>query len=77
MPRPGYGNAAAQNVLCPLFRAVTQNEIRCESHVPESKVIAIQYRSAESCEKQRRIYCEENWERCEHYLAWKHMRWED
>jgi hypothetical protein len=77
MPRPGFGNTEAQTVLCPLFRAITPNEIRCESHVPESNGVAIQYRSTAAVEKQRRIYCEENWERCEHYLAWKHMRWED
>ena len=77
MPRKGFGNAEGENILCPLFRAVTPTEIRCESHVPESSIIAIRYRNAAMCEKQRRLYCEENWKRCEHYLAWKHLRWEE
>ena len=77
MPRASYGNAEGEAVLCPLFKAVTPNEIRCESHVPDSSVIAIRYRDIKACEKQRRLYCEENWQRCEHYIAWKHMRWED
>ena len=77
MPRKGYGNTEGENILCPLFKAVTPNEIRCESYVPESSVNAIRYRNTAACEKQRRIYCEENWKRCEHYLAWEHFRWED
>lgn len=77
MARKGYGNCEGENVLCPLFKAFTGNEIRCESHVPDSSVVVIRYRDVKKCDKQRRIYCEENWERCEHYLAWRHMRWED
>ena len=77
MPRAGYGNAEGENILCPLFKAFTGNEIRCESHVPESSAVVIRYRSEEACNKQRCLYCEDQWKRCEHYLAWKHLNWED
>ena len=50
---------------------------RAESHVPESSLVEIQYRSPKKCETQRKLYCEQNWKRCEHYLAWKHLRWEE
>ena len=75
MPRQGYGNAEGETILCPLFKAWAENEIRCESHVPESSIVAIRYRSTEAFEKQKRLYCEENWKRCEHYQAWLHLRW--
>lgn len=77
MPRQEYGNADGERVLCPLFKAWRTNEIRCESHVPESSVVVIQYRNTEAFEKQMRLYCEENWKRCEHYLAWLHLKWGD
>lgn len=77
MSRKDCGNTEGENVLCPLFKAFTPTTIRCESHVPDSSVVEIRYRNAENCEKQRQLYCEENWTRCEHYLAWKHMRWEE
>ena len=77
MPRSSYGNSECEAAVCPLIIATTQNEIRCKSHVPDSNEIAIRYRNTKDCEKQRRLYCEENYKRCEHYIAWKHLRWED
>lgn len=78
MSRPGYGNTNGEAAMCPLFKAFTPNTIRCESHVPESQTIEIRYANTKNCEKQRQIYCEgNNWERCEHYLAWVHMKWLD
>ena len=77
MSRKGYGNAEGENVLCPLFKVFTPNSIRCESHVPDSNGVEIRYRDTRKCELQRKLYCEGNWKRCEHYLAWRHMRWED
>lgn len=71
------GNTEAEYVLCPLFREFTKNTIRCESHVPDSNTIEIRYRDVKKCETQKKLYCEGNWKRCEHYLAWRHMRWED
>lgn len=72
-----YGNREGEAVLCPLFKSFTQNSIRCESHVPDSNAVEIQYKSTNKCETQRTLYCEGNWKRCEHYLSWLHMRWED
>ena len=77
MSRKGYGNTAGEKVLCPLFKAYTANEIRCERHVPDSSVTVLRYGDAEKCRAQRKLYCEKNWKRCEQYLAWKHFQWED
>ena len=77
MPRAEYGNTEGEAVLCPLFKGFTNNEIRCESHVPEASCVIIRYRNDKNCDKQRKLYCEENWKRCEHYLSWLHMKWED
>lgn len=71
------GNREGETILCPLFKSFTDHSIRCESHVPDSNAIEIKYQEPTRCEKQRRIYCEGNWKRCEHYLSWLHMRWED
>jgi hypothetical protein len=30
-----------------------------------------------ACRKQRKMFCEGCWDRCEHYLSWKHFNWED
>ena len=75
--RTEKGNTEAENVLCPLFRAYTTNAIRCESHVPDSTTIEIRYQDPKKCDLQRKLYCEGNWKRCEQFLSWKHMRWEE
>ena len=77
MSRKECGNTEGENILCPLFKAFSPNTIRCESHVPDSNAIEIRYRDTRKCDTQRKLYCEGNWKRCEHYLSWKHMRWED
>ena len=77
MGRPETGNREGENVLCPLFIAFTENELRCESHVPEANAAIMRYGDREACRRQRRLYCEGDWKRCEHFLAWKHFRWED
>ena len=77
MGRPETGNRDGENVLCPLFVAFTENELRCESHVPGANAVRLAYGDREECRKQRKLFCEGEWERCEHYLAWKHFRWED
>lgn len=74
----GYGNRnRAESVLCPLFRAYRQNGIRCASHVPESSTVEICYQNSAACEKQRKLFCEGEWQRCEHYRSWEHMNWID
>ena len=77
MGRPGEGNRAGENVLCPLFVAFTENELRCSPHMPEAAATIIRYSDRQACWSQRKLYCEGNWKRCEHYLAWKHFNWED
>lgn len=77
MGRPGEGNRDGEAVLCPLFVSFTDNEIRCKPHVPEASATRICYSNKNTCNKQRTMYCEGNWERCEHYLSWKHFAWED
>ena len=72
-----HGNRDSEYILCPLYRCYTSNTIRCESHVPEADVMELKYWDAKKCEKQRKLYCEGNWKRCEHYISWKHMNWID
>ena len=77
MGRPGSGNRDAENILCPLFIEINEKEIRCAPHVPEARATIIWYRSPEACRKQRATFCEGCWERCEHYLSWKHFVWDE
>jgi hypothetical protein len=77
MGRKGDGNRDGENVLCPLFVAYSENELRCQSHVPDAAAIILRYADTKACKNQRRIFCEGCWERCEHWQAWKHFRWED
>ena len=77
MGRPGEGNREGEYVLCPLFVAYTDNEIRCKPHIPEASATLHRYSDRDACKRQRNMYCEGCWERCEHYLSWKHFAWED
>ncbi len=70
-------NREGDYVMCPLFRAYTNNSIRCEPHVPEADAMDLRYWDPKKCEQQRKLYCEGNWKRCEHYLSWRHMVWQD
>lgn len=63
-------------ILCPLYVAHTDNEIRCQPTVPDSVATIHRYKTRESCASQRKLYCEGCWKRCEHYLTWVHFRWE-
>lgn len=77
MGRPGEGNRDGEYVLCPLFVAYTDNDIRCQPHVPDSAATILRYSDKKKCWCQRKMYCEGEWQRCEHYLTWKHFMWED
>lgn len=77
MRRPGEWNRAGENVICPLFIAVRENEIRCQAHMPDAAATVIVFQDHKAYRTQRNCYCEGLWERCEHYLAWKHFMWED
>ena len=77
MGRPGEGNRDGENVLCPLYVSFTDNEIRCQAHLPEANATIHRYANKAACRRQRNICCENCWERCEHYLAWKHFQWRE
>ena len=77
MGRPGEGNRDGENVLCPLFVAYSENEIRCHALIPDSSATIHRYGDRRACWGQRKMYCEGNYKRCEHYLSWLHFRWED
>lgn len=77
MGRKEDGNREGENVLCPLFISFKDNEIRCQPHMPESSATIVRYASVSACRKQRKMFCEGCWDRCEHYLSWKHFNWED
>lgn len=78
MGRPGSGNRQSESILCPLYIAFTDTELRCASHVPECSVTILRYRRTEDCQKQRTTFCEGCWSRCEHYRSWEHfINWED
>lgn len=77
MGRKGDGNREGEYVICPLFVAFTDNELKCHPHVPEATTTILRYSNKTACWNQRKLYCEGNWKRCEHYIAWKHLMWED
>ena len=77
MGRPETGNRDGENVLCPLFISFTDNEIRCQAHVPDASSTSLKYSDKKSCYLQRKTFCEGCWKRCEQWLAWKHFRWEE
>ena len=77
MGRPGEGNREGEYVLCPIFVAYSDHEIRCQPHVPDAAATILRYSDKQSCYSQRKMFCEGCWKRCEHYMAWEHFRWED
>ena len=68
---------AGEYVLCPIFIANTKNEIQCQAHLPDSSSTVHKYSNEQMCRRQRTMFCEGCWERCEHYLSWRHFRWEE
>lgn len=75
--RDEEGYRASISMRCPLFRACSSNWIRCESHVPDSEIVEIRYKHESRCIRQKQIFCEGCYERCEHYRSWLHMKWQD
>ena len=61
--------------VCPLFVGTKEREIHCLPHVPDSRRTAVIFETPEGMRKQKRIFCEGCFERCEHYLSWKHFQW--
>ena len=77
LSRGKRGNRWGEDVLCPLFISFTANEIKCHSHIPDASSTVIKYSNTAECKKQRTMFCEGCWKRCEQYVAWKHFRWEE
>ena len=66
----------SDDIRCPYFHAHSGREIKCESHVPDSRIV-IRFDSEKTKSQQQHIYCEGNYKRCEHYIAVTHFRWPD
>lgn len=79
MPRRGYASENGEKIVCPCFKrmAAKEREIWCESHVPECTLSVLRYRQIDAFVKQVEIYCKDNYKRCEHFLAVKHLKWEE
>ena len=79
MSRKECGDTVGKAVLCPLYKSNDFNHswIRCESHIPDSQIVEIRYANTHRCEEQMHIFCEGCYKRCEHYRAWKHLKWMD
>ena len=73
----GLSGRGADHILCPYFKAHSEREILCESHVPDSKSILMKFDSEHKKKNQQRIFCEGEYKRCEHYLSVKHFRWDE
>ena len=73
----GLSGRGADHILCPCFRAHSDREILCESHVPDSKTILIKFDSEHKKKQQQHIFCEGCYTRCEHYRSVQHFKWPD
>ena len=74
--KDGLSSRASDYILCPFFKAHDTKQIKCEGHVPGSSNI-ICFKSASEKNQQQTLFCEGCYERCEHYQAVAHFRWED
>lgn len=77
MPRPGSWMIEDYRARCPLHIAYRQDEIMCKPAMPEAAATVHRYEDPELAVGQIRTYCCGCYERCEHYLAWKHFMWDD
>jgi hypothetical protein len=73
----GLSGRGADHILCPCFRAHSDREILCESHVPDSKTILMKFDSEHKKKQQQHIFCEGCYTRCEHYRSVQHFKWPD
>lgn len=67
---------SAQFILCPYFKAHSEKAILCEGIIPDTRSEQRFERAADK-KTQQEVFCEGCYEKCEHYLAVKHFRWED
>jgi len=77
MSRPGSWLTQDYRARCPLHIAYRDNEIMCQAAMPDSSAVIHKYDETEKAHAQIRIFCCREYERCEHYRAWKHFMWED
>ena len=67
---------AAQFIRCPYFLAHSERAILCEGVIPDTRA---EHKFQSKAEKatQQQLYCEGNYEKCEHYLSVLHFNWKD
>ena len=75
--KDGLSGRGATYILCPYFKAHSEREILCESHMPDCKSVLFRFDSAEKKKNQQHIFCEGCYKKCEHYRSVKHFKWED
>ncbi len=63
--------------ICPLFTAHSDKEIICKSHMTGADRVSLLYWSKANLEMQLTLFCGQNYKKCEHYLSYKHFKWED
>ena len=63
-------------VLCPFFIAHGKREIVCEGLIDACTCVR-KFRNCEDKEFQKKTYCEQEYQRCEHYLSVMHWKWSD
>ncbi len=63
--------------ICPLFIAHSDKEIICKSHMTGADRVSLLYWSKANLEMQLNLFCGQNYKKCEHYLSYKHFKWED
>lgn len=74
--KDGLSGKRADYILCPLFHAHSEKSILCEGEVPETRT-EIKFKGVSQKCQQQKIFCEGCYQKCEHYIAVKHFRWED
>ena len=77
MPRPGSWIKGDYRARCPIHIAWRDDQIMCQSAMPDSTATVHRYPDPEAAKRQQEIFCAGCYERCEHYRAWKHFMWED
>jgi hypothetical protein len=70
----GLSEKGSDHIKCPFYKAHSSHEIKCESHIPDTRVV-FKFDSEKKKNEQQHIFCEGCYQRCEHYIAVMHFRW--
>ena len=66
--RASWANQQARDILCPFFRSHNKCEIYCEGFADQMTCI-MAFRAPDAKLEQQRIYCQQHYKYCEHYIA--------